>query len=117
MNYLISPGMISKHPFAQKLQRIIEANIGDENFGVTELSAHANLGRQQIHRKLKALTGRSTSDFIHAVRVHYSKKLLRTTDLSIKEIAFRVGYRDPADFTKKFKAEFGRTPSEWRKSL
>lgn len=103
--------------FVRRIRKILETNISDEHFGVTELSAQVNLGRQQVHRKLKSLTGRSTSEFMHAVRVEYSKKLLRNTDLSIKEIAYRVGYRDHSDYTKKFRAEFGRTPSDWRKLL
>lgn len=104
----------TEDPFVQRAREIIVANISDENFWGPELCVALNLGQSQVHRKLKATTGKATGEFMHHVRVHEAQELLQTTDLTVSEAAYRVGYKDQSYFTKKFKAEFGKLPSEVR---
>lgn len=102
----------TEDPFVQRARQIILDNISNENFWGSELCIALNLGQSQVHRKIKATTGKATGEFMHHVRVHEAKRLLQTTDLTVSEVAYQVGYKEQSYFTKKFKAEFGKVPSD-----
>ena len=99
-------------PFIKKLQNIIEDKIEDESFGIAALCREAKLGRTQLHRKLKALIGMPTTQFIHSVRLQKAYQLLRETDLNVSEVAYRVGFSDHSYFTRLFVKKYETTPSE-----
>ncbi len=101
--------------FIRKIRQEIEGNIDDENFGITELGRAIGMSRAQIHRKVKALTGRSTSIFIRSIRLHKAKAILQNTDLNISQVAYEVGFRDPKYFSRTFAEEFGQLPKAFRK--
>ncbi len=101
--------------FLQKIVQIVQENLSDEHFGLPDLCRKAGLSRSQLFRKLKALTGKSTTHFIRSLRLTKGKELLETTDLTVSEIAFEVGFGRPDYFTKTFREEFGISPSEIRK--
>jgi len=107
------PYTIKSH-FLRKAQQAIENNISNENWRTPQLAAAVHLSREQLHRKLKALTGKSSSEFIHSVRLSHAKKLLESSGLTVSEVAYNVGYKDPAHFTKKFKEMFGVSPSKFK---
>ncbi|MEM8526148.1 MAG: ATP-binding protein, partial [Bacteroidota bacterium] len=93
--------------FVERVRKKIEANLQNDEFGITELCQAIRMSRTQLHNKLKVLTNRSTSKFIRSVRLNQAKKLLTETDMSVKEIAFQVGYQDRAYFSRVYKEEFG----------
>lgn len=101
--------------FVLKVRATIEEHLDDEQFGVEELSKTIFLSRAQVHRKIKALTGKSTGQFIHTVRLHHALQFLQEKDKSITNIAFDVGYNDPSYFTRMFTREFGQPPSYFAK--
>ena len=101
--------------FLNKLNKLIDENISDAEFGIIQLCRALTMSRSQIHRKIKALTNLSTSIYLRTVRLHKAKKLLRTTDMNISEVAYEVGFKDPNYFTHVFVEEFGETPSATRK--
>ncbi|MEZ4924880.1 MAG: response regulator [Saprospiraceae bacterium] len=101
--------------FMQKVQTVLEAEMDNENFGVEELCRAMHLGRTQLHNKLKALTGKSTTLYIRSVRLHKAFQLLLNTDKTISEIAFEVGFRHLQHFSTSFAEEFGKSPSSYRK--
>ena len=100
--------------FINQVTRIIENNLDNELFGVSELAASINLSRSQLHRKLKALTGQSTAAFIRSYRLQKARALLENTELPIGEIALQVGYKDFSHFSRSFFKELGMRPSEIR---
>ena len=100
--------------FLLKVRELIENNISDSNYGIIQLCRALSLSRSQLFRKLKALTGKSTSIFIRSIRLEKAKILLLTTDLNVSEVAYDVGFTSPAYFTKAFSEEFGHTPSKIR---
>ena len=102
--------------FLQKLIRIVEANLADEHFGLPDLCRKAGLSRSQLFRKLKALTGKSTTHFIRSIRLAKGKSMLETTDITVSEVAFAVGFGSASYFTRMFGEEFGIAPGEVRKS-
>jgi YesN/AraC family two-component response regulator len=99
--------------FLRKLREIVEVHI-DQKIEISWLAKQVNLGRSQLSRKTKALTGKTPTEFLRGLRINHSKHLLRQTDKNISEVAYAVGYDDPAYFSRVFREEVGLSPSEWR---
>lgn len=97
--------------FLLKVKHIIEQQLSDENFGVLQLCHALHLSRMQVHRKLKAVCDKSTAQFIRELRLQKAHQLLKTTDLTVAEVAYSVGFADPNYFSKAFLAFFGYLPS------
>ena len=87
----------------------------DEQFNSTELTKAVNMSSSQLYRKLKALTDKSPAIFIRSVRLQKANELLQTTNKSITEIAFEVGFKDTAYFSTCYSKEFGMSPRQARK--
>lgn len=100
--------------FVLKIHGAVEANLEDENFGILQLCQAVSMSRAQLHRKLKALTGRSTSSFVRLIRLNKAKALLSNTDLNISQVAYEVGFKDPKYFSRTFTEEFGEPPRDMR---
>lgn len=100
--------------FLNLVHHTLESHLSDENFGIAELCEKLNISRTQLHRKLKKLSGLSTSHYIRSMRLDIAKNLLETTDLNVSEVAFSVGFSSATYFSKAFKEEFGSSPSELR---
>jgi len=101
--------------FLNKIKELVEENISDDSFGNVQLAHKMNLSESQLYRKIKALTDKSTAIFIRSIRLHKAKILLKNTDLTISEIAYDVGFSDPAYFSRSFSKEFGQAPNTMRK--
>jgi len=110
-----TPAEIQEDAFLKKLRSIVEAHLDSEEFGIGELCKELAVSRTQLHRKLKALTNKSTSQVIRTIRMQEAKKLLLNPDMHISEIGYAVGYGNPSHFTQEFTKEFGEAPSFFRK--
>nr|WP_186989233.1 response regulator [Constantimarinum furrinae] len=99
--------------FLEKIQQIMDNNLTSPEFNVQEFCDLAGMSRMQLHRKLKALTGNSTSEFIRTQRLNMAASLLLNSDATISEVGYAVGFNDPSYFTKRFKDQFGISPSEY----
>ena len=97
--------------FLQKVIKIIHENISTHSFGAAQLAHKLGLSESQVYRKLKAISGKSTAVFIRSIRLQRGKELIQTTEDTISEIAYEVGFNDPAWFSRAFKEEFGFAPS------
>jgi TolB-like protein/AraC-like DNA-binding protein/tetratricopeptide (TPR) repeat protein len=102
----------SKSVFLQKIVSIVEENIANENFGVTDLAEVVNMSRSNLLRKVKKETGESVSVFIRNVRLDNAKKLLEDETLTVSEIAYQVGFNSTSYFTKCFRERYGHTPGQ-----
>ena len=100
--------------FMTSIRQAIEQNLDDEYFGIQELCKTIGMSRAQLHRKIKALTGLSTSIYIRSIRLHHAKRLLQNSDLNIAQVAYEVGFRDPKYFSRTFSEAFGQSPKEFR---
>ncbi|WP_438422295.1 ATP-binding protein [Aquimarina macrocephali] len=98
--------------FLQKTMAIIHKEMDNSNFGSGELAKKMYLSESQVYRKLKAITDKSTAVFIRSIRLQKAKELITTTDKTISEIAYEVGFNDPSWFSRAFKEEFGLSPSD-----
>ena len=100
---------------AKFLQRVIDAvekHIESE-FGVAELSNEVGMSRSQLHRKLRALTDRSPLEFIRTIKLKRAAALLEHHAGNISEVAYQVGFNNPAYFAECFRKLFGVSPKEY----
>ncbi|MEO1258937.1 MAG: ATP-binding protein [Bacteroidota bacterium] len=101
-------------PFLQKVYAFVEKNISNPELDMNKMSRHLGMSRSQVFRKLKALTGKSASLMIRSIRLQKGKELLETSDMTISEIAFAVGFTSLNYFSSAFYEEFGTRPSTIR---
>ena len=104
----------SEHPFLKKARQVVLDQMAKEGFDVVTLSKGLHFSRAQLYRKIKALTGKSTTQYINEIRLTEGRKLLKNPEKTISEIAYTVGYADPAYFTRLFTKYYGKSPSEVR---
>ncbi|MBD5269366.1 MAG: substrate-binding domain-containing protein [Bacteroides sp.] len=95
----------------------VKERMADPDLSVDSLAADMGLGRSQFYRKIKALTNYSPVELLKKMRLQQARTLLTTTEKSISEIAYEVGFSTPAYFTRCFREAYGQTPSELRESL
>ena len=110
-----NPKLFLKKTFLQNVQFQIEKNISDENFGILELCKNIGISRSQLHNKIKAQTGLSTSIFIRSLRLKRANALINNSELNISEIAYEVGFKDPSYFSRLYSEQYGVSPSVKRK--
>ncbi len=94
--------------------KIIEGNLEEGNFSVEVLSRKLALSISQLNRKVKAISGFTTIQFIQNYRLRRSKDLLKIESNNITDVCFKIGFNNPAYFTKCFREQFGITPKEFR---
>ena len=101
--------------FITRFKEVVEARLEDSDVGVEELAADMSLSRVQLYRKVKAVTGSSPVELLRTARLKRAYQLLLTTDMSVSEVAYAVGFTAPSYFTKCFKEEYGMVPGDIRK--
>lgn len=101
--------------FAEKLRRIIDENLSNANFSVEELGEQIGLSRVQLYRKTKALYGYSPNELMRIARLKRAASLLASTEKTVAEITYEVGFSSPSYFTKCYKEYFGEIPTEFLK--
>lgn len=102
----------SQHAYVNKVIAFIIQHMDDSDYSVNELSGDMAVSRSQLHRKLTALTGFSTTNFIRMVRLEKAKDLLLNGAGNITEIAYKCGFNSQSYFTKSFTEYFGKSPSQ-----
>ena len=116
---LIKPSEVvvpsSQKVFIDRLISIIERNISNEKFSVEILADEIGLSRAQLHRKIKAITNQSPSEFIRNYRLQRAAELLKQDAGNIAEISYRVGFSSQAYFTKTFQEVYGQTPLDFKR--
>lgn len=103
--------------FLQNITRLIESNLDSEKIDIAYLSDKMCMSNSTLYRKVKALTGISTNEFVRKIKMKNAEQLLLEGKYTISEVAFRVGMNSPVYFRQCFKEEFGVTPSEYVKRL
>ena len=100
--------------FLLRLQKILDEHITNPELNSEILATKMSMSRTQLHRKLKALAGKTTTEFIRNNRTTLAKKLLEESDLTVSEIAYNVGFNSPSYFVTCFKKDFKKPPSAFR---
>lgn len=111
--HTIDPSNTLDSRFIEKLNKVINENIDSTELNPTFLASKMAMSRMQLYRKVTALTDNTVSNYIRTIRLNRSVQLLLTTDLQIAEIATKVGFTEPSNFTKSFSKHFNQTPSQF----
>lgn len=98
--------------FLNKIREIIEENISNEQFGVSELADKASMSRSNLLRKIKKETNLSVSQFIRNIRLKHAMEMLKDSSLTVSEISFKVGFSSTSYFIKCFHDHYGFSPGE-----
>lgn len=114
-NTLLSSEGTRENAFISRFKKVVEERMTDSELSVETIGSELGLSRVQLYRKVKALTGSSPVDLLRKARLNKAQQLLQTTDLSVSEIAYQVGFTSPSYFTKCYKDEYGKVPGESRK--
>jgi YesN/AraC family two-component response regulator len=103
--------------FLEKAVTIVKDNLDNPDFSVEIFASEIAMSRSTLFKKLKSITGLSTSEFIRSIRIKKAAKYLRTGEYSITEVIFMVGFSDPKYFRTCFKKQFNKNPSDYLKDL
>ena len=98
--------------FLRKLSIVLEDNLDNENFGVSELAEEIGMSRSNLLRKVKSSTGVSASQYIRQFRLEKGMEILSKTDSTVSEVAFQVGFSSTSYFIKCFREHYGYPPGE-----
>jgi signal transduction histidine kinase/DNA-binding response OmpR family regulator/ligand-binding sensor domain-containing protein len=96
--------------FLKRAIDVIEEHIDDSEFNVEIFSKLVGMSRVSLYNKLKSLTNHSVQEFIFAIRLKRAAQLLKESGMTVTEIAYSVGFKDPSHFSKLFKKQFGVSP-------
>ncbi|WP_319479959.1 two-component regulator propeller domain-containing protein [uncultured Draconibacterium sp.] len=99
--------------FITKAYQVLEKNYIEPNFSVEQFAREMFVSRSLLYKKIKALTDLNITDFINSYKLKKSVEMIKTTDQSISEIAFKTGFNDPKYFSRIFKKFYGSSPSEF----
>ncbi|MCB9049585.1 MAG: helix-turn-helix domain-containing protein [Lewinellaceae bacterium] len=111
------PGHSLEEDFLRDFYHKVEEHLTDYDLDVSKLCRLMAMSRTQLYRKLIALTGMSANKFIRAVRLKKARELLRSTNLTIMEVAYDSGFNNANYFSRVFSEEFGMSPTEYRERL
>ena len=98
--------------FSERMKQIVDDHLTDPNLNVEFLGSTLALSRTQIFRRVKTITGKGPLDYIREQRLKRADELLRTTDMTIQQVALELCFSSPGYFTKCYKDYFGHLPSE-----
>jgi len=99
--------------FLRNALEYIEQNITNHNLSVEELSHQMKLSRVSLYKKLFSLTGQSPVEFIRSIRLKKAVQLMQSSQMSISQICYQVGFNTPNYFAKSFKEEYNMLPSTY----
>ena len=96
---------------ADGFRELIEEQMSDPNLSVEQLGSDWGLSRVQLYRKIKSLTNYSPVELLRIARLKRAASLLASTEKSVSEIAYEVGFTSPSYFSKCYKEYFGENPT------
>ena len=98
----------------QDATKYVEENLGNADISVETMADALAMSRVHLYKKLTAVTDLTPSEFIRQIRLRHAEQLLRKSQLTVAEVAYRVGFNNPRYFAKYFKEMYGMIPSEYK---
>lgn len=117
INRYIMEHVTVKKNFVVQATQIVEKKVFLENYNLEMFASDLFMSKSNLNRKIKVSTGLTPVEFIRKVRFDYAFRLLKETDLSIKEVAYSSGFNDPKYFTRCFKKTYGISPKDYKNNL
>ena len=99
------------------LVRLVDAVARRKEISVEELASEMCITRGQLNRRVKALTGVTTQQYVARIRLEHGRSLLHDTPLAVAEVAYRCGFDDAATFSRAFRRAFGQSPTSYRATV
>ncbi len=116
-NPVVEPKEIVRTPIDQRymsqLLEIIERNMSNSELSVESIATEFGVSRIYLNRKIKALTGETSAQFIRNVRLKRAAELILAREMTVSEVAWAVGYNDIDTFRVRFKEKFGVVPTAY----
>jgi DNA-binding response OmpR family regulator len=103
--------------FMDQLIDVIDAHLTNPDMDVDYICMQVGMSRTKLYQKIKNITGQSIGEFIRTIRLKKAVQLMTHKDISLAEVMYSVGIQTQSYFTKAFKKEFGKTPSQFLKDL
>ena len=97
----------------ERIMKAVNKNLSNSDFNVDMLTQEVGISRAQLHRKMKEMTGISTSEFIRNLRLEQAARLLKEQKINVTQVAYTVGFSNLAHFSTIFRKHFGLSPSEY----
>ena len=101
--------------FIERFKKLIEDNLSNSELNVEELGRSMGMSRVQLYRKVKSLTNYAPNELLRIARLKKATSLLSSSDMTIAEITYEVGFTSPSYFTKCYKDHFGESPTDFLK--
>ena len=101
----------------KRIMDIVNRNLSNSEFNITQLVGEVGLSRTQLHRKIKELTGFPASKFVQNIRMQQAMKLLRDKRINVSQIAYSVGFSSQTHFSTTFKQYYGISPTEYIRQI
>lgn len=101
--------------FVNRFKQLVEENLSNPELNVEELGKSMGMSRVQLYRKIKSLTNYAPNELLRIARLKKAASLLASTDMTISEITYEVGFSSPSYLTKCYKDYFGESPSDFLK--
>lgn len=103
--------------FIQDLLNLIEANMQEPELDIDFLCSKLFTSRTQLYMKIKGITGQSTGEFIKTVRLKKAIQIMTHEDVPLSDVAERIGLQSASYFSRVFRKEYGKSPSEFMQSV
>ena len=97
----------------ERIMKVVNKHLSDSDFGVDTLTTEVGISRTQLHRKMKEMTGLPVSEFIRNIRLEQAARLLEEQKINVTQVAYTVGFNNPAHFSTVFRKQFGISPTEY----
>ncbi len=101
--------------FLSKFKTLVERKMKDTELNVEDMGRDMGMSRVQLYRKLKSLTNYSPNELLRQMRLKKAASLLASSELTIAETAYEVGFSSPSYFTKCYREHFGESPTDFLK--
>ena len=99
--------------FVENVVKFVESNITNEDLSIEALCNEMGLSRAKLFRDVKKITGKTVSNFIKDIRLEKAKHYLDDNPRSVSEVAYTIGFKSHAHFSRSFKEKFGVSPSAY----
>ena len=103
--------------FIKRAIEVIEENFTNFDFDVEIYCKLLGISRMGLYNKIKALTDLSVKEFINTIKLKRAAQLLKESGMSVTEVTYEVGFKDPSNFSKLFKKHFGISPKAYQNSF
>jgi YesN/AraC family two-component response regulator len=110
LNQDLQKAPVFEDEFLSKATQLVIEHLDEADFDVEHLEQALDMSKMQLYRKLKMLTSLAGNEFIRSIRLQQARILLEKGSLNVSEVAYQVGFNDPAYFTRAFKKQYGFAP-------